>query len=83
LVINIGTGDGTTVKEFVQYFENIIGREINKGETKSRPGDVACAYANVDLALKLLDWKAELSIEQGIKDALHWTDDFRPKKLGY
>jgi len=83
VVINLGTGDGTTVKEFVQYFENILGRGINKGEAKSRPGDVAGAYANADLALKLLGWNAELSIEQAIKDALHWTDDVRPKKLGY
>lgn len=83
VVINLGTGDGTTVKEFVKYFENIIGHEINKKETELRPGDVAGAYANVDLAVKLLGWKTELSIEQGIKDTLHWVDVVRPEKLGY
>jgi UDP-glucose 4-epimerase len=41
-------------------------------ETAPRPGDVAGAYANADKALKLLGWKAELSIEQGIADALKW-----------
>jgi UDP-glucose 4-epimerase len=33
---------------------------------------VAGAYANADKAERLLGWKAELPIEQGIADALKW-----------
>jgi UDP-glucose 4-epimerase len=39
-----------------------------------RAGDVAGAYANADTALRLLGWKAELSIEEGIRDALKWGE---------
>lgn len=79
--LNVGTGRGTTVKELVTMFENVLGREINKQVSASRDGDVAGAYANVDKALELLEWKSELTIEQGIKDALRW-DEVREKVLG-
>ena len=72
LVINLGTGKGVTVRELVAAFERVYGQEINKVDTPPRPGDVAGAYANADKALRLLNWQARLSIEDGIRDALKW-----------
>ncbi|GFP77827.1 UDP-glucose 4-epimerase GalE [Clostridium fungisolvens] len=74
LVINLGSGNGVTVKELVKAFENVYGKEINKEEAMPRPGDVPGAYANADRAKKLLGWQAQMSIEQGIADALKWGD---------
>lgn len=74
MVINLGTGKGVTVKELVAAFEKVIGHPINKEEAPARLGDVPGAYANCDKAYKLLGWKAELSIEDGIKDALRWDE---------
>jgi len=74
VVINLGTGTGITVREFVAAFERVYGQTLNKEETNPRPGDVAGAYANADKALALLGWKAELSIDQGIADALKWGE---------
>jgi len=73
-VINLGTGRGVTVREFVAAFEKVYGKTINKAETDPRPGDVAGAYANADKAWELLGWKAEMPIEQGIADALKWGE---------
>jgi len=72
LVINLGTGKGVTVRELVLAFEEVVGEKINKIEGPRRPGDTAGSFCNADTALKLLGWKAELSIEQGIDDALRW-----------
>jgi UDP-glucose 4-epimerase len=74
LVINLGTGQGVTVRELVTAFEKVYGQTINKRDMPPRPGDVAGAYTNADTALRLLKWKAELSVEQGILDALKWGD---------
>ncbi|MCX6055190.1 MAG: UDP-glucose 4-epimerase GalE [Chloroflexi bacterium] len=74
LVINLGTGHGVTVRELVNAFEKIYGQTINKKETGPRPGDVAGSYTNADTAKRLLGWKAELPIEQGIADALKWGE---------
>jgi UDP-glucose 4-epimerase len=81
--INLGTGDGVTVFELVEAFEAVWGDEINKENAPARPGDTAGAYANCERAEKLLGWKAELSVKQGIEDALKWTNRYRKQKLGY
>lgn len=71
-VINLGTGQGVTVKEFVAAFERVFGSKLPVTVLPPRPGDVAGAYANADKAARLLGWQANLSIDQGIADALKW-----------
>ncbi|MDZ4158792.1 MAG: UDP-glucose 4-epimerase GalE, partial [Anaerolineaceae bacterium] len=82
LAINLGTGRGVTVRELVTAFEKVYGREINKRESPSRPGDIAGAHANADRAREWLGWEAKLSIEQGIADALRWGE-LRGQMLHY
>ena len=81
-VINLGTGQGITVREMVSAFETVLGHEISKNEKPARPGDVAGAYANADKALDLLGWTAEKPIETGIADALRWRE-VRDQVLGW
>lgn len=73
-VINLGTGNGVTVKDFLLAFENVVGKQLPVSIQPPRPGDVAGAYANADKAWKLLGWKAEKTIEEGIADALKWGE---------
>jgi UDP-glucose 4-epimerase len=73
-VMNLGTGDGVTVRELLSAFEKVYGQEIPKVEMPPRPGDVAGAYANLDKAKRLLGWEPQMSIEQGIADALKWAE---------
>jgi UDP-glucose 4-epimerase len=74
LVINLGTGNGVTVKELVSAFERVYGQTINKVEAPPRPGDVAGSYANADTAKRLIGWQAEHNIDEGIRDALKWGE---------
>ncbi len=74
LVINLGSGDGVTVFELVAAFERVYGKKIKTNQAPPRPGDVAGAYANADLAKKLLGWQTELSIDDGIRTALQWGE---------
>jgi UDP-glucose 4-epimerase len=73
-VINLGSGNGVTVKELVAAFEKVYGKTINKVEAPPRDGDVAVAYANANRAAALLGWKTEYSIEDGIATALKWGE---------
>lgn len=72
LVLNLGTGNGTTVREFVSAFEKVYGKEIKKVDSNPRKGDIAGQYANVDLAKELIQWQSEKTIEEGIQDTLIW-----------
>ncbi len=81
-VINLGTGDGVTVKELVAAFERVWGSEIAKSEAPPRSGDVAGAYANAERAAELLGWRTEHSIDDGIESSLEWGRR-RQEILGY
>jgi UDP-glucose 4-epimerase len=82
VVINLGTGDGTTVRELVAAFEKVFGREVPIKEAPPRPGDAVGAYANVDRAAELLGWRSSLTIEDAIASALAWGEK-RQEILGY
>lgn len=73
-VMNLGTGDGVTVRELLDAFQRVYGKTIPTVEKPPRPGDVAGAYANLDKAKRLLGWEPKLSIDQGIADALTWAE---------
>jgi UDP-glucose 4-epimerase len=74
VVINLGTGKGVTVREMLNAFIKVYGKQVPVKEVGRRPGDIAGAFANADTALRLLNWKTELTIEQGITDALKWGE---------
>lgn len=77
LPLNIGSGVGVTVMEFIFAFENVTGEKINIVFTNRRPGDVGGSYANVSLAKKTIDWEAKSSLEDAIIDAVKWDEKRR------
>lgn len=82
VVLNVGTGEGVTVRELVAAFERIFGRPVPIAEAPPRPGDAVGAFANVDRATRLLDWRTELSLDEAIASALAWGEK-RQTILGY
>lgn len=76
-VINVGTGDGVTVRELVAAFERVTQKPLPVVEGPRRPGDQAGAFAVVNLAHELLDWRAERSVDDGVRDALAWAKKLR------
>lgn len=82
VTVNLGTGRGVTVKELVQVVERVTGRHVPTEEGRRRPGDAAGAFANVDRASRLLGWRSELTVEDGVRSALDWLDR-RSALLGY
>ena len=80
--INIGTGQPSTVRDLVRAYEETTGRIVNVQEGPPRPGDVAGVYASADSAERLLGWRAQHTLAEGIRDALAWQE-LRPQRLGY
>jgi UDP-glucose 4-epimerase len=72
-VINLGTGRGTSVRELVDVFSAVSHRAVTVVEAPRREGDAVGAYARCERAAELLDWKAELDLEAGVRDALAWA----------
>lgn len=70
--VNLGTGQGTSVKELAATFSRINGVPIPCVPVDRRPGDVASSYADTTLANRLLGWRATLGLEQMCADAWRW-----------
>jgi UDP-glucose 4-epimerase len=71
--INLGTGQGTTVRELLSAFNAVVNRPIQAREAPRRPGDIAGAYTRVDRACHLLDWGPRYDITEGIRHSLQWA----------
>ena len=73
-VINLGTGDGTTVRELVDAFREVVGDGFEAEEAPARPGDVVGAFVDPAKAEELLGWKPEYTIEDAIRHSLQWAE---------
>ena len=73
-VINLGTGDGTTVFELADAFSRVSGEKLEVVTGPPRPGDVAGAFTRSSRAKDELGWVAEHSIDEGIADTLKWFE---------
>lgn len=80
--INLGTGEGVTVRELLAAFEKVYGARVPTREAPPRPGDAVGAYANVDKAAAVLGWRSTLTLEDGIASALDWGAK-RKQVLGF
>jgi UDP-glucose-4-epimerase GalE len=68
-VLNLGTGQGHTVKEVVNTIERVVGRELPKTVSGRRPGDPPVLLADPSRAQQLLGWKATRSLEKIVSSA--------------
>jgi UDP-glucose 4-epimerase len=82
VTMNVGRGEGVSVRELVAAFERVFGSEVPTREAPPRPGDAVGAYANVDRIAELTGWRAEHSIDEAIASALAWSAR-RQEILGY
>jgi UDP-glucose 4-epimerase len=73
-VVNIGTGTGTTVRELVRAFEEVVGEPLEVVEAPPRPGDVNGSYTANETAVRLLGWQPARSVAEGIRDSLTWRE---------
>jgi len=71
--INLGTGNGLSVRQIIEAARRITGREIRVMEAARRPGDPAILVAAVERASAQLGWIArESDVERIISTAWGW-----------
>jgi len=61
LIVNLGSENGSSVKEIVEAARKITGKTIKAPVSARRPGDPARVTASSKLAHELLGWKAKYS----------------------
>lgn len=71
-VFNLGTGQGTTVKELIADFERANDITIRTIEANKRPGDVACSVADVTLSEKVLGFRCDYDTRDACHHSWNW-----------
>lgn len=71
-IFNLGTGDGVSVLEAIQTFEEVSGVALNYEIGPRRGGDVVAIYANNNLAVTELGWQIKYNLKDMMKTAWEW-----------
>lgn len=71
-IYNLGTGKGTSVLEMVAAFEKASGEKLPYKIVGRRAGDLGEVFANPAKAERELEWKAELTINDAMKDTINY-----------
>ena len=73
IALNLGTGEGLSVKQILHAIENVTGRTLPHTMGPRRAGDPPCLVADASRALEVLGWKPDHSgAEEIIRDAWNW-----------
>lgn len=70
--VNLGTGQGYSVLEMVKAFEAASNKPVPYSIEARRMGDIASCYADPQMALDVLGWKATRNIEDMCRDHWNW-----------
>lgn len=70
--INLGTGTGYSVLDMVNAFSRVNDVAVPYTLAPRRPGDIATCYAQPSKAKTLLDWQAEKSLDDMVRDSWRW-----------
>jgi UDP-glucose 4-epimerase len=69
---NIGTGKGSSVMEIIKTYEKVNDIRIEYEIGDPRPGDIVKTWADASKANEVLGWKAELTLEDALRDDWNW-----------
>ena len=80
--LNLGTGQGHSVREVIESVEKFSGRSVPVTLSPRREGDPPILVAQSARATEVLNWSPRLSsIEKIVRTALSWQQSLTSSKL--
>lgn len=87
-VVNIGSGSEVSIRDVVAKIGEIVGRDLDVAadELRMRPekSEVSRLHADSSKAQKLAGWRAEVSLDEGLRRTSEWIqahlDEYRPQE---
>jgi len=71
-IFNLGMETGVKVKDIVDLIFDIVGYKVPIADLGKRPGDVHATYASSAKLTKAIDWKAKVSLREGLKRTIDY-----------
>ena len=74
-VINIGSQRSHSIKDLVDLIAEIMGKKVSieVDPSRFRPYDVDTLVCDYERATKLLGWKPEISVREGLEKTIEWA----------
>ncbi|MCC8088120.1 MAG: UDP-glucose 4-epimerase GalE [Rikenellaceae bacterium] len=76
-IFNVGTGNGLSVLELVNKFQEVNNLKIKYKIVGRRAGDIEKIWADTSYANKELGWTAKVPIEETLRSAWAWEKNIR------
>jgi UDP-glucuronate 4-epimerase len=74
-IFNLGKGDGTSLKEFIDLVQKYTGKKANIQVLPDQPGDVPYTCADVSKAQRMLGYRSKVTFEEGIRRTTEWYQE--------
>jgi UDP-glucose 4-epimerase len=80
-IFNLGSGNGVTVLELINAFEQVSNTKLNYVLGPRRDGDVVAIYADNKKAADILHWKAKRDLHEMMDSAWKWEQQLQNEQL--
>jgi len=78
-VMNLACGGQLTLNQLLALLRQITGSEVEAVHTDPRPGDVRHSWADITLSEQVLNYKTQVSLEEGLRKAVdYFSAVFKP-----
>ncbi|MCH7785896.1 MAG: GDP-mannose 4,6-dehydratase [Chloroflexi bacterium] len=71
-IINLGSDNPVVLADVITMMEDCLEKKAKIEYAPMHAADVLATWANVDKAENLLGWKAQMSIEEGVRRTVDW-----------
>lgn len=71
-IINLGGHETITMNQMITVLERLIGQKAKVQHSPMNKADMLTNWANVEKASRLLGWKAQVDLEEGMRHAVDW-----------
>ncbi len=76
---NLAYGEGRSLSELIDCVRRVLDREPEVIHARPRRGEVIRYVANLDKARALLDFSPKVPLEEGIRRAVAWGQQWSPR----
>lgn len=72
-VFNIASGKETSITDLGKIIFSLVGKDFEPEKKPERPGDIRRSLASIEKAERILGWRPQVSLEEGLKKTLEWV----------
>jgi len=74
-IINLGNNHPYKISEVIKLMQKSIGKKPHFDYKEFHKADMQATRADINKAQELLNWRPQVSLEEGINKTIEWTED--------